>query len=582
MNSAPLAEAEKGLALYRWLSRFAFLNYRAKIMAMAFVGTHVPLLALAGWFALQSSRDWHVVAVTVGVTLCATLLGTGATLFVLNELLRPVLLTSKALRAYRETRERQPLPIGYGDEVGTLMADAGLTINHLEATLDALEHVDESTRLPNRKRFAELVEARIAQGQPFAVAALRLSNLSRIADTMDLRRAEEAARAVAGRFAERVEFGDQLARVGMAEFACIVATRRSDSEPWLEAAARLRAGLDACSDDVLLDGMAVRPILYGGLAVHPGDGADAQTLIDRSIAAAAQAVDATPVMMHSAEARQVARQRFRIEQELRRAIENDEFELHYQPVIDLRMGCAVGGEALIRWHHPENGLVMPGAFIEAAETSGLIEPIGLWVLRRACAQLREWNDRGRRRLRVSINLSARQFLDPALKRHVMEAIEQHGISADQLEIELTETAAMADHDHTRRVFTSLRDEGIGIAIDDFGTGYASLSSLRKLPFDKLKIDREFVAGVHGARQGQAICGALIELARGLDLEVLAEGTESEHEVRYLAERGCNLFQGYYFARPMQVAAFENLVDTASSFVLRPGDAPVRLVQPALA
>ena len=502
---------------------------------------------------------------TVGVTLCATLIGTAATLFVLNQLLRPVLMTSTALRAYRETRERPVLPSGFDDEVGRLMADAARTIDHLDATLDALQHVDEATRLPNRKRFAQLVDARISGGQSFAIAVMCLSNFSRIADTMDLKRAEEAARSLTERFAERVEFGDQLARVGPAEFACLMGARRTDAEPWLDAAARLRAGLDECDDDMMLEGIAVKPVLHGGLAIYPVDGADADDLIDRAISAAAQALDASPVMMHSADARHAARERFRIEQDLRRAIQNDEFGLYYQPVVDVRAERVVGAEALIRWHHPERGLVMPGAFIAAAEATGLIEPIGLWVLRRACAQLREWSDRGRRDLRMSVNLSARQFLDPELKYHVMEALRHYGVLASQLEIELTETAVMSDHDHTRRVFTALRDIGVGIAIDDFGTGYASLSSLRKLPFDKLKIDREFVSQVHQTQQGQAIGGALIALAKGLDLQILAEGTETEQEVRYLADRGCDLFQGYYFSRPVPVGDFEMTIDKPSAF-----------------
>ncbi len=550
------------LWFYERISRMRFLGYRGKIMVMAFIGTHIPLIALATYFALQSSPDMGTFLRTVGVTLVATLLGTGITLFVLNQLLRPVLMTSKALRSYRETGQVQALPVHLDDEVGTLMADAQHTIDHLDARLDSLEHVNEITALPNRKRFLQLLETRMARGEAFAVVALHFSNLHRVADTLDRAEAETAARLMARRLGERAELGEHLAHVTAAEFACTVGARKDDASPWLEAAERVRTALTACAQEMALSGVALQPELHAGVALFPTDALSAGGLLDRALTAAAQAAQSgepQQVRMHSAEARQAALRRFTMENELRRAMDNDEFELHYQPVVDVVAGHSVGGEALIRWRHPERGMVPPAEFIPAAEASGLIQPIGLWVMRRACAQVREWNDRRGDRLRVAINLSARQFLDPELKRHVMEAIEHNGISPDQLEIELTETAAMVDHDHTRRVFTSLRDAGVSIAIDDFGTGYASMSYLRKLPFDKLKIDREFVTDVHQNHGSQAICRALIELARGLHLKVLAEGAETLEEVDFLARHGCGLFQGFYFSRPVSAPDFERAI-----------------------
>jgi EAL domain-containing protein (putative c-di-GMP-specific phosphodiesterase class I) len=350
-------------------------------------------------------------------------------------------------------------------------------------------------------------------------------------------------------------------------FCLYRAAQPDDPKRWIEVASRTKTALDRCSEEVRLDAISIVPVLRGGVAAFPEDGEDAVTLLDRALAAAAQAGDASPVTLHSAPARHAALQRFRVEQDLRRAIDRDEFELYYQPVIDISAGRPIGAEALIRWRHPERGMLAPGEFIAAAETSGLIEPIGLWVLRKACAQVREWNDRGHQNLRMAINLSARQFLDPNLMMHVLEAVEHHGISPAQLEVEVTETAAMVDHDYTRRLFTSLRDMGVGIAIDDFGTGFASMSNLRTLTFDKLKIDREFVTNVHQLPQSQAICGALIELSRGLGLRVVAEGTETDEEVSYLAGRGCHLFQGYYFSRPVPGRDFAGLLGTPLRFIL---------------
>ncbi|MET1115930.1 MAG: EAL domain-containing protein, partial [Comamonas sp.] len=404
-------------------------------------------------------------------------------------------------------------------------------------------------------RFLAHVQDRIAHGQAFAVAIVRVTNLARIEESIDGERAELAARSLAQRLEMTGHFCDQLSRVGPSKFGCIMHLKDA-RDTWVAAAARLRAQLKLCTSEMPLGELWFQPQLQGGLAMFPDDGAQAETLIDAAIAASSMAEPAQ-VMLHSVNARRQVHEQLQLEQDLRRALERAEFVLHYQPVFDMKAGRATGAEALLRWNHPERGLLLPGAFIDTAETSGLIDPLGLWVIREACRQLGAWERAGMPKLRMAVNVSARQFLDPQLGRHLREAIAAADISPDQLEIELTETVAMVDHEHTHRVFSALRSEGMGIAIDDFGTGYASLSSLRKLPFDKLKIDREFVTDVHRSRESQAICGALIELARGLDLRVLAEGVEQEDEVRYLAQQGCDLFQGYYFSRPVPAAQFEH-------------------------
>jgi EAL domain-containing protein (putative c-di-GMP-specific phosphodiesterase class I) len=264
---------------------------------------------------------------------------------------------------------------------------------------------------------------------------------------------------------------------------------------------------------------------------------------------------ATRVAVFSPEAREAQREAMRFEDDLRAALEADQFLLHFQAVVDLEARRAIGAEALIRWQHPELGLVPPGRFIPVAEKSGLIRPIGYWVLDAACARIAAWNAEGMPKQRIAINLAAEQFHDAGLVDSVRRAIDAHRISADQIELELTETAATTDHLHTRAVFSRLRDLGVSISIDDFGTGFASLSQLRRLPFDKLKIDREFVTEVHARTESQAICAALIALADGLGIDVLAEGTEEADEIRWLHGRGCRLFQGFGFARPMDADAY---------------------------
>ncbi len=541
------------LSLYAWVAKFRRLNYQSKIMVMAFIGTHMPLLSLACWFAFQSTHDWHVLVRTLSVALVATLAGTAITLLVLHHLLRPVVATARALRLFREHRQRLDLPTQFTDEVGTLMADAHRTLEQLDKTMDALEFVDEVTGLPNRKRFANRVQERMALGQPFAVAIVRDANLTRIAEAVDAQGSEAAARILALRLAKRGHPEDQLSRIGPSKFGFILQLQDA-SDTWPLAAARLRESLASSGGEMAISGMTFRPQLQAGIAAFPEDGQSAQMLIDAAVNAASLAAH-SEVLLHTVEQRRAVVEQLKLEQDLRRALERNEFVLHYQPVFDLQVGRAIGAEALLRWQHPERGLVPPGAFIGTAEASGLIEPLGLWVIRQACQQLGEWNRTGLAGLRMAVNVSARQFLDPALRQHLRDAIESARISPDQLEIELTETVAMVDHAHTRRMFSALRSDGLSIAIDDFGTGYASMSYLRKLPVDKLKIDREFVTDVHRTRQSQAICGALIELAQGLDLRILAEGAERESEVRYLAQQGCDLFQGYYFSRPVSAEQF---------------------------
>lgn len=546
---------------YRALSRLP-LNYRAKIMTMAFLGTHIPLIALASYFAFQSAPDMATFFTTVGIVLLATLGGTALTLFVLNELLRPVLKTSRALRSYREQRVLDPLPTTFNDEVGTLMADAEATLRHLEHVRDTLEHLDEATGLMNRRRLVELIDARIAAGSEFTVGVLRVANVARLKEAVDATRIETVMVTVAARLATAVPPDVTLARIGQVEFALLLNLRTD------ETIYALFAGLaEHCRQEVKFADLTVRPAVCVGVSCYPLDAGTAAELIDHAISAAAGADASQPVAHHAPAKREAAKQRLRMEDELRRAIANDELKLFYQPVIDLAKGRVTGAEALIRWQHPERGMIPPMSFIPVAEASGLIDPIGLWTIRAACEQIAAWNREGRTDLRVAVNLSARQFLDPQLRSHVAEAVTDAAIAPNQLEIELTETAAMTDHDTTRRIFSTLRDLGVTIAIDDFGTGYASMSYLRRLPFDKLKIDREFVTDIHKRRDGQAICAAMITLGHGLGLAVLAEGTETEDEVRFLRDLGCGMFQGYYFARPMPASAYGDTVDALACHAL---------------
>ncbi|PKR55746.1 hypothetical protein COO20_00535 [Thalassospira marina] len=546
-------QAMKDLWLYDWMCRFRFLNYRGKIMVMAFIGTHIPLITLAVYFAFQSAPDWNVFFTTVGITLLATLGGTALTLYVLNALLMPVVQTSRSLRRYRQERVAVGLPTHYTDEVGTLMADASETIHHLDAVRHSLEYVDEVTGLPNRRSLEHSISMRMALEKPFHVAVVRFGNFSRLVQTVDPEEANHAAQLVAERLDAALAGRAQLARIGKAEFAFYFDKR---DLPLSTLNSRLNDILQSSSDDIIFANLTYQPELLCGVVAFPEDGQKAENLVSNAISAARQGNAGSPVVHHSFEARGAAFEQLKLEQDLRLAIERGEFVLFYQPVVNMQTGTVEGAEALIRWQHPERGLLGPQVFIPVAEEAGLIDQIGQWVLREACAQVHMWEQAGKTSLRISVNLSARQLLEPSLIDQVFDAISQSGIAPQKLELELTETAAMADYANSFSVFNRLRERGVTIAIDDFGTGYASMSYLRQLPFDKLKIDREFVQNVQQSPDGQAICRAMVALAQGLGQNVVAEGVENVEEASFLSDIGVQLFQGFYFARPVPVAEFD--------------------------
>jgi EAL domain-containing protein (putative c-di-GMP-specific phosphodiesterase class I) len=266
-----------------------------------------------------------------------------------------------------------------------------------------------------------------------------------------------------------------------------------------------------------------------------------------------------------------ARERIALESALRSALTHGEFELHYQPQVDLGSGSVVGLEALIRWHHPVLGMVRPDRFIHLAEETGLIVPIGAWVLRTACRQNRDWQHAGYGPLRMAVNLSARQFAQPGLAREIERVLEETGLAPNSLEIELTESLVMVDVEGAIRIMGELKRMGVKLSIDDFGTGYSSLSYLRRFPVDVLKIDRSFVRDIDGSEDGAAMVGAIIELARGLRMRVIAEGVETEAELDYLKLRGCDEVQGHVYAQAVSGADVEAMLRAGRQ--VRPQNAP---------
>ena len=298
-----------------------------------------------------------------------------------------------------------------------------------------------------------------------------------------------------------------------------------------------------------------------GVATYPTDGESAESLTRFADIAMyrAKEMGRNAFQFYTAEMNERTLDRLKIETDLRRALERDEFVLHYQPQLSLSTGKIIGMEALVRWNHPTEGVIAPTRFIGLAEEMGLIVPIGAWVLRTACLQTMAWHKAGFGALRVAVNLSPRQFAQQSLVQSIADVLRETGMIPSLLELELTEGTVMHDVDHAIDVLRNLKSLGVHISIDDFGTGYSSLSYLRRFPIDVLKIDQSFVRELSIDADDAAIVRAIITLAHSLRLEVIAEGVENAAQLDFLRAEGCDLMQGYFYSRPLATEAFGQLL-----------------------
>jgi EAL domain-containing protein (putative c-di-GMP-specific phosphodiesterase class I)/GGDEF domain-containing protein len=396
--------------------------------------------------------------------------------------------------------------------------------------------------LPTREK---LIQA-MAEG-PGVLGMIEFADFDRLS-AIDPERADHVLAEIARRISRMAGPSRMAAHVDRAHFALWFAGSSED-----EAAPALQAIAYALQDRMLIDGEELLPVIRLGHVACDPDIAPAAKLISRafSLLASRHGMASGPVDQAS----KAVSCDFALEQDLRRAITAGEFETWFQPFLDARTQSVCGAEALIRWRHPVRGLVGPAEFIPLAEAAGLAAELGTWVLDAACRAAGNWTAMGLPGVKVAVNVSGHQLEREGFDNLVERTLGRHGLSARLLELELTESIAMADSRTAAQLFERIRASGAAISIDDFGTGFSSLSSLKKLSFDKLKIDREFVTDVDSRRDCQAICQSIIALARGLGISVLAEGVERPEEMLWLRRHGCNLFQGFYFARPMPEADF---------------------------
>jgi diguanylate cyclase (GGDEF)-like protein len=435
-----------------------------------------------------------------------------------------------------------------------------------EAAVEAaaqVEHIayhDLLTGLPNRALFFDRLVVAIGHAnrnqQRLAVLFFDLDRFKVINDSLGHSIGDSLLKSVSNRIRDVLRRDDTLARFGGDEF--VILTQISGN---IEDAGKIaRKTLDALSEPFLVGSREIVITSSIGVAVYPNDGTDAETIVKNAdtamYRAKEQGRDNYQFYTSSMNAR--ALEMLEIENDLRRAVIRNELRLHYQPLIDVAADRVFGIEALLRWEHPERGLLLPDRFIATAESSGLIVPIGEWVLREACRQAKTWQRQFGNDLIVCVNLSARQFQQPNLSDQVRSALEQSGLRAKNLELEITESNAMKDVATTARVLAELKALGVRIAIDDFGTGYSSLSYLRQFPVDTLKLDQSFVREITVPEDG-AIARGVIAMAHSLHLKVLAEGVETLGQLEFLRANACDRLQGYLFSRPLPPAMFEKFV-----------------------
>ncbi|MGE0357804.1 MAG: EAL domain-containing protein [Burkholderiales bacterium] len=445
----------------------------------------------------------------------------------------------------------------------------------IQQRIQHLAYHDNLTGLPNRgllqDRLAHSIARAERSGRKVAVMFIDLDNFKNINDTLGHDVGDELLRQVARRLAECVRAGDTIARQGGDEFIVLLDNLedgRGASVVAQKILTRLRAAFALGGTEQHVSGSV-------GIAVFPEDGRDAQTLMKNADTAMfhGKGIGKNTYQYFTSQMNVAVKRRMTLESALRRAVLQKDFVLHYQPQVNLETGAIVAVESLVRWKTEDSGTVMPGDFIPLAEETGLINEVGEWVLREACRQNKEWQDRGLAPRRMAVNLSARQFADKTFLDTVIRVLQDTGLDPKWLELEITESQVMRQTEGMILLLNRLSEMGVHLAIDDFGTGYSSLSYLKRLPIQKLKIDQSFIRDITVDPNDAAIVVAIINMARSLDLETIAEGVETQGQLALLQAKGCRVGQGFYFSAPIAAENVYVLLRQNNLFAREPARSP---------
>jgi diguanylate cyclase (GGDEF)-like protein/PAS domain S-box-containing protein len=440
--------------------------------------------------------------------------------------------------------------------------------------IQRLAHYDPLTGQPNRLLFRDRLRQALARAyreeRNVGVVFVDLDRFKWVNDTHGHAVGDKLLQVVAQRLTDCIRHCDTVARIGGDEFVIILCGFESDGEPTIFA----KRFLEVISHPVKLDGKEFFGTASVGIAIYPIDGQDDETLLRNADIAmyAAKEKGGNNFQFFSADMNARAKEKLHLETRLRRALENGQLSLVYQPQLSLRGGQIAGLEALLRWHDPEEGMIPPARFIPVAEETGLIIPLGEWVLKTACTQAQAWQEAGYAPIRMAVNVSGLQFKRLDFVDMVESTLRETGFSPNLLEIELTESIIMENVKDAIMTLADLKVRGIHLAIDDFGTGYSSLVYLKNFPFDRIKIAQEFVRTISMNHDHEAIVEAIIYMASSLDLNVIAEGVETKAQLDFLRARKCQSMQGYYFSPPV---AAESWTPSYERFLARKGGRMVR-------
>ena len=457
--------------------------------------------------------------------------------------------------------------------IGTVRDEKGVVINYIsiftdithrkesERHIQFLAHYDSLTRLPNRVLFGDRVQQALASsrrtGKRVALLFLDLDRFKSINDSLGHLAGDQLLQSVATHLKACVREMDTICRQGGDEFM-ILLTEIDRAEDAAHVAQKIVA---AMSEPHLVGNSSLIVTFSIGISLYPDDAPDSPAMIKNADAAMYHAKEKgrNNFQFFTPDMNAEAADRLELESDLRKAVQQGEFVLHYQPQMDNDSGNIVGMEALIRWRHPERGLVPPAKFIPIAEDCGLIGQMGEWVLHTACVQNRLWQENGLPKVPVAVNISAMQFHQKNFRETVARVLQESGLESCYLELEITESITVKEIEKTVHLLNEFKQMGVLISIDDFGTGYSSLSYLKRFPIDKLKIDQSFVRDIGTDADDASIVQTIISMGHGLRLKVIAEGVETSEQLAFLKERGCDETQGYYFSKPLPSAEFEKYV-----------------------
>jgi diguanylate cyclase (GGDEF)-like protein len=538
-----------------------------KPFAMAFIDMRMP----PGWDGLETIEKLWAVDPDVQVVVCSAYsdydwtdfvrrLGYSDKLLVLKKPFEPIEVLQCATALTRKWQDTQLLR----RHIRALEQTVKARTEGLEAANRQLRHLathDALTGLPNRvlldDRLEQAIEHAKRDAHQFGVLMLDLDRFKMVNDSLGHRAGDELLSEMAQRIQHAVRKLDTVARIGGDEFVVVLSplAQRGDAQ------SVARKVIEAIREPVRIAGVDLNVSSSVGLAMYPEDAPTAESLLANADSAmyCAKQRGRNQIQCFEAGMDTSTRERVKRENDLQGALARGEFELYYQPKVDTASESFHSAEALIRWNHPELGIVPPADFIPIAEETGLIIPIGEWVMREACRQAREWQTQGLPPTRVAVNVTASQFRHANLVDIVRGALDAAGLSPQYLELELTESAVMTNPEESAAMLENLSVMGVNVSVDDFGTGYSSMSYLRRFPIDKLKIDRTFVMDLETRAEDVSIVQAIISLAHSLKLKVVAEGVETTQQLQTLKAMGCDQYQGFHFSPPLPAKEFNVLL-----------------------